>query len=266
MADTQITSPAQTCRPPVSIWGLPISPWTFDETLAEIDRLIASGLSGYFITANVETASLAARHPELKAAITEAKFVVADGMPLVWASRLSGQRLPGRVTGSDLLPALSALAAARGYRVYLLGGAPGVGQQAAERLRQRHPGFDVVGIESPPYRELTAEESRAILERVRAARAQLLILSFNQLRAETWIHAHHAQLTGTLCVNVGAALDFEAGRVPRAPRWMQRVGLEWFYRMAREPGRLTSRYFKNFLFILRMSAMDLVRARPRAAS
>jgi N-acetylglucosaminyldiphosphoundecaprenol N-acetyl-beta-D-mannosaminyltransferase len=243
---------------PIRVWGLPLAPFTFAQTLAQIDNLIQSREPHYVITANIHYAMLTGRDPSLAAVNDRAAFLVADGMPLVWASRLKRRRLPERVTGADLFPALCARAAIRGYRVFLLGGAPGVGEEAAKRLQHHSPGLQVVGIESPPFRPLTPDERAELIGRIRAARPDLLFLAMAQPQGERWLAENVADLEVPVCLQIGAALDFAAGRVPRAPRLIQRIGLEWAYRLSREPGRLLLRYSENALFLLRMLTRDLL--------
>jgi N-acetylglucosaminyldiphosphoundecaprenol N-acetyl-beta-D-mannosaminyltransferase len=249
----------------VSVWGLPLAPWTFQQTLAEIERLIDRGEPGYFITANLHYAMLTARRPALVTVNRNARFLGADGMPLVWASRWRTRCLPERVTGADLVPALCRRAAERGDRVFLLGGAPGVGQQAAETLRKRWPTLTIVGIEAPPFRELTAEENAELVARIRVVHPDILLVAFGQPRGELWIAENHRLLGVPVCVQVGASLDFLAGKVPRAPRWLQRLGLEWIYRLLREPSRLWLRYAANALFAARMLLRDCWTPRQRRA-
>jgi N-acetylglucosaminyldiphosphoundecaprenol N-acetyl-beta-D-mannosaminyltransferase len=250
---------------PVSVWGLPLAPWTFQQTLDEIERLIDRGEPGYFITANLHYAMLTARQPELACVNRDARFLGADGMPLVWASRWRTRCLPERVTGADLVPALCGLAAERGYRVFLLGGAPGVGQQAAAALRQRWPNLAIVGIEAPPFRGLSRAENAELVARIRAVRPDILLVAFGQPRGELWIAANYQALRVPVCVQVGASLDFLAGKVRRAPRWLQMIGLEWTYRLLREPRRLWLRYAANALFAACMLSRDCWTPRRRRA-
>jgi N-acetylglucosaminyldiphosphoundecaprenol N-acetyl-beta-D-mannosaminyltransferase len=250
---------------PVSVWGLPLAPLTFQQTLDEIERLIDRGEPGYVITANLHYAMLTARQPELVAVNRDARFLGADGMPLVWASRWRTRCLPERVTGADLVPALCRRAAERGYRVFLLGGAPGVGQQAAKALCTRWPNLAIVGIEAPPFRELTRAENAELVARIRAVRPEILLVAFGQPRGELWIAENYQVLGVPVCVQIGASLDFLAGKVPRAPRWLQRIGLEWAYRLLREPSRLWLRYAANALFAARMLLHDCWTPRRRRA-
>jgi len=241
----------------IRVWGVPFAPWDFARTVDEVERLIESGRAAYFMTVNIHTAMLIHNSTAMRKVVDAAAFVVADGMPLVWASRLLPRRLPERVTGADLVPAICQRAAQRGYRLFFLGGAPGVGELAAGNLSARFPGLQVVGIESPPYRPTTPAEDAELLERIRATRPHLLFVAYGQPKGELWVHQNSSALAGTVCVQIGGSLDFAAGRILRAPKWMQRVGLEWFYRLAREPRRLFTRYAQNALFVGCMLIADL---------
>jgi N-acetylglucosaminyldiphosphoundecaprenol N-acetyl-beta-D-mannosaminyltransferase len=241
--------------PPVHVWGLPLAPLSMAGTLAAIDQLIASGRPAYLITANLHYAMLTHAEPDLDAINAGAALVLADGMPLVWAAR---GRLPGRVPGSDLIFAVAARAATRGHRLFLLGGAPGVGQRAAENLRARAPGLNIVGIEAPILADLGPDEEAALIGRIRAARPDILLAALSQPAGERWLARHCEALGVPVCAQIGAALDFAAGRVRRAPRWMQRIGLEWAFRLILEPCRLGPRYLRNALFLARRLTRDLL--------
>lgn len=242
---------------PVRIWGIPLAPFTLEGTLNEISRRIRDRVPCYFITANVNYAMLTESNPELRKVNEEAAFILADGMPLVWASRWRKTRLPERVPGSDLVPALCKQAAQQGHRVFLLGGAPGVGEAAATKLTADYPGLQIVGIEAPTLKNLSQSEHRELIERIRMARPDLLFVALGQPLGEFWVHRHYQDLRVPVCVQVGATIDFMAGRVPRAPLWMQSTGMEWMYRLYREPRRLAHRYFSNSLFLVRAFFRDL---------
>src|SRR5262249_51717943 len=159
---------------PLWIWGLPLVPWTFQQTLDEVDSLVRKGTPSYFITANLHYAMLTAQDTHLRNVNREAAFIVADGMPLVWASRWQRKRLPERITGADRVPGLCQRAAERGYRLFLLGGGPGVAEEAAAKLCQRFPGLQIVGALAPPFRQLSPGEQGEVIARVRKARPDLL--------------------------------------------------------------------------------------------
>src|SRR5437764_6190074 len=241
---------------PVPVWGIPFAPLTLAETLDAAERLVRAGAPSYLITANLHYVMLTARDPRLAAVNRGAALIVADGMPLVWASRWRPTRLPERVAGSDMVPALCERAAKCGFRIFLLGGAPGIAERAATVARERFPGLQIVGTLAPPFRELTPAEHAELVETVRRANPDLLFVAFGQPKGELWVAEHHRELGVPLTVQVGASLDFLAGRVSRAPRWVQRVGLEWAYRLALEPGRLARRYAANGWFALSMLARD----------
>ncbi len=237
-----------TAPPPVEVWGLPLAPLTLAQTLELIDDWIAERTPRYVITANVHYAMLAAHESRLGPVTRGAALVLADGMPLVWAA---GGRLPERVAGSDLVPALCERAAERGHRIFLLGAGPGVAEQAAANLRARFPGLTIAGTLAPPFRELSPPERADLMATIRSARPDLLFVAFGQPKGELWVADHFRELGVPIIMQIGATLDFLAGRVPRAPRWVQRIGLEWAYRLLREPRRLMGRYFRNGIFVAR---------------
>ncbi len=250
-----------TAEPPsepavVEVWGLPLAFLTLEQTLDAVDELIAAGRPTYFITANLFYAMLTDQHKDLDAINRGAAFVLADGMPLVWASRYKGGPLPERVAGSDLIFRISERAAGRGHRLFLLGGAPGVGEIAAEVLRERYPGIAIVGVEAPEIGK-SPEEEEALIGRIRAARPDILFAALGQPKGERWIAANREALGVPVSVQVGASIDFVAGRLRRAPRWMQKTGLEWVFRMAQEPRRLAPRYARTILFLSRMLGRDV---------
>jgi N-acetylglucosaminyldiphosphoundecaprenol N-acetyl-beta-D-mannosaminyltransferase len=233
----------------VQACGLPITPFTFDESLREVDRLVSLGRPAFFITANLNYAMLSARDARLRAVNREAAFLLADGMPLVWSARLRGLRVPERVAGADLVPAMCGLAAERGYRVFLLGARPGVAEQAAERLTAIHPRLRIAGVEWPQIDRLDAHETEELKARIRQSQCHLLIAALGQPKGELWLAEHYRTLGRAVCVQVGASLDFAARATSRAPQWMQRTGLEWAYRIAQEPRRLAWRYTQNAAFL-----------------
>jgi N-acetylglucosaminyldiphosphoundecaprenol N-acetyl-beta-D-mannosaminyltransferase len=252
-----LADPEAQVKSPVWVWGVPFAPLTLAETVATVGRLIETGGPAYFITANTHYAMLTENYPDLRSINTRAAFIVADGSPLVWASRWQRSPLPERVAGADLILTLSAEAARKGYRLFFLGGAEGVAEEAAQRLRIRYPDLQVVGTECPPFRELTAEGQAALIARIRLAQPDLLMVAFTMPKGERWLAANFAALGVPVAVNVGAAIDFAANRVRRAPRWMQKNSLEWAFRLALEPRRLFTRYARNAWFIAHMIVRDL---------
>jgi N-acetylglucosaminyldiphosphoundecaprenol N-acetyl-beta-D-mannosaminyltransferase len=233
------------------------------ETVTAIGSLIETGRPTFFITANTHYVMLTQQNPDLQAINARAALILADGAPLVWASRWMGSPLPERVAGSDLVFELSSEAAKQGYRMFFVGGAEGIAEEAARRLRELYLELEVVGTECPALYDLTREEEAALIGRIRAARPHILIVAFGQPKGERWIDQHLEELGVPVSVQVGASLDFAAGRIRRAPAWMRSSGLEWAYRLGLEPRRLFGRYVRNALFIARMVARDMRQATGR---
>lgn len=216
-----------------------------------VDRLVDMARGDrpvYAVTANVDHVVRFHRRPEVRSLYSGADLVVADGMPVVWASRLLGRPLPARVAGSDLFPALCARAAEHGLTVFLMGGAPGTAHRAAEIQQQRHPRLRVAGTCCPDYGfETDPIESERVLEMVRAAKPDILFVGLGCPKQENWIVANRMLCGATLSIGVGISFSFVCGDVPRAPLWMRRCGLEWFHRLCREPRRLWKRYLVDDL-------------------
>lgn len=231
------------------VLGVPVDNMTMDEALARCDEFVsvgrATGRTHQIATVNADFVVNSLHDPELRRILQEADMATADGMPLVWASRLLGGPLPGRVTGADLVPALAERAAAKGYSIYFLGAKAGVAAKAAEILAERHPGLKVAGIYSPPPASVL-EMDREVFERVAAAKPDILLVAFGNPKQEKWIRMYAPELHVPVCIGIGGTLDMIVGVTRRAPRWMQRSGLEWLYRMAQEPRRLIKRYVHDF--------------------
>jgi N-acetylglucosaminyldiphosphoundecaprenol N-acetyl-beta-D-mannosaminyltransferase len=183
-------------------------------------------------------------------ALNGAEIATPDGMPLVWALRSFGARGQLRVYGPDLMLALCGQAARLGHRVYLYGGRNDTLPVLCERLRERFPALQLAGAYSPPFRPLSPEEDAAAVERIVASGAQIVFVGIGVPKQELWMASHRDRLGGMVLLGVGAAFDFHAGRVRQAPAWMQRSGLEWFFRLCMEPARLWRRYvLLNPLFL-----------------
>ncbi|GHE40984.1 hypothetical protein GCM10017673_49110 [Streptosporangium violaceochromogenes] len=228
--------------------GLAIDPMTESEVVDHVVAALKRGEGGHLVTPNIDIGWLAARDPEARRIIEGADLVVADGMPLVWAARLLGTPVPGRVAGSDLIWSLSEAAAFYRYPIYLLGGPPGVATQAAGRLTERHPGLLVAGVDAPPYGfETCAEGHTRVREALVAAAPRLVFVGLGFPKQDRLITQLREDLPSTWFVGCGAAIAFAAGTVRRAPRWMQRTGLEWLFRLLSEPGRMARRYLLHDL-------------------
>lgn len=191
---------------------------------------------------NVHTLVEAVRDPLLREVYDTAPMVAIDGMPIVWVARMRGERAAQRVSGPDVMLSLCDRGRAAGLRHFFMGGRDGVPEELSAKLAQRYPGLNVVGTESPPFHALTPEEDEALVQRINSAAPDALWVGLGAPKQEFWARDHESRLRVPLILPVGAAFDFYSGRVRRAPGWMQRVGLEWLFRLASEPRRLWRRY------------------------
>ena len=239
-----------------SLWGLSLARVTTQETVELVDGMIERSEPAFFITANLHYAMLCDRDPRLAEVNRQAAFLVADGMPMVWYSRLIKRPLPERVAGSDLIYLLCHQAAQRRHRVFFLGGQPGVAADAAAKLSWMYPGLPVAGIEAPDIESLTAAEHDGLIARIHDCRPDLLFVALGQPKGELWLAENYRRLGATVSVQVGASFDFVAGKAVRAPVWMQRTGLEWLYRMIRDPKRLGPRYARDAWFLAKAVLRD----------
>jgi len=253
---------AVTPRPDhVRLFGMEIDRVTMSQAVERVLDLAADHESGcrYVVTPNLDHAVMFQENSALRAAYADAALILADGWPLVTASRWLGKPLPERVAGSDLTPALfsAACQTRRPLRVFLLGAAPGVAERAAQAIEKRWPAVHVCGHCSPPLGfEREPATNKRILEQVAAARPDLLVVGLGAPKQELWLHAHRDELEVPVALGVGATIDFLAGERRRAPRWMQQVHLEWLHRLASEPRRLAARYWRDATVFPRLLYRD----------
>jgi N-acetylglucosaminyldiphosphoundecaprenol N-acetyl-beta-D-mannosaminyltransferase len=206
---------------------------------------LAGGRGGWLLTANLDHLRRLVKDGEYGALCEGATMVVADGMPVVWAARVQGTPLPARVAGSDLVNSLSEAAARAGRSVYLLGGDPGTAEEAAAVLAQKFPGFRLAGAMCPEVGfERDAARVKEIEDAIVASKADVVYVALGSPKQEKLIAALRQRLPGAWWIGVGISFSFLCGRVRRAPRWLQRVGLEWLHRLAQEPSRLAGRYLR----------------------
>jgi N-acetylglucosaminyldiphosphoundecaprenol N-acetyl-beta-D-mannosaminyltransferase len=227
---------------PIVILGVPFDPVTLKRAVEAIEAMIATRLPHYVVTPNVDFLVQAQRDAELHRILVQADLVLCDGKPLVWASQWLGNALPGRAAGSDLAPLLLSRAEECGWRIFLLGGAPGVAAEAAQRIASAHPLLPPVAHYSPPRRPLAEMNHSEIVARVRAAKADIVLVCFGCPKQEKWIFQHYRTAGAPVMIGAGGTIDFLAGRLERAPMWMRRSGTEWAFRLAQEPRRLMRRY------------------------
>jgi N-acetylglucosaminyldiphosphoundecaprenol N-acetyl-beta-D-mannosaminyltransferase len=221
--------------------------------LARIEELIAAGGHHLVATVNPEFIMRARRDPEFQRVLDSASLCLPDGWGVTWAARRQGHPLPGRVPGIDLIPPLAARAAQLGWRLYLLGAAPGVAEAAAAQLRKDYPGLRITGCHAGEAGPAGDEESLSLIE---AAGADIVLVAYGAPRQELWIARNLARLPAGVGIGVGGAFDFLSGRVRRAPGWMRRLGLEWFFRLLLQPWRARR------MAALPRFALEVLRTRP----
>jgi N-acetylglucosaminyldiphosphoundecaprenol N-acetyl-beta-D-mannosaminyltransferase len=202
------------------------------------------------VVANTYSIVLANRNKEFANVVNKAEFVLADGIPVVWASRILCQKLPERIAGPDFMWSFSKTCAEKSYKVFLLGGQHEYLGVLINNLKNAFPGIFIVGAYSPPFGEWSAEENEKIIQMINDAQTDVLWLGVSTPKQDKWIFENKHRLKTKLAVGVGAAFDFHSGRVKRAPVWMQKIGLEWMVRLIQEPRRMWKRYlFSNTLFL-----------------
>ena len=235
----------------VNILGVGVSAINMAQALNAIEEWIAQRQPHYVCVTSVHGIVESQGNNSLRRAHNAADLVTPDGMPLVWLARLHGLEHVERVYGPDLMLALCHRSISKGYRHFLYGGAEGVPDRLANRLNRRYPELQIVGNYSPPFRPLTDEEDKQIIQMINEANPDVVWIGLSTPKQERWMAEHIGRLTAPVLVGVGAAFDYHSGLKRQAPRWMQRSGLEWLFRLANEPRRLWRRYLVIIpLFIL----------------
>jgi N-acetylglucosaminyldiphosphoundecaprenol N-acetyl-beta-D-mannosaminyltransferase len=239
------TTAAPSAPATAAVLGIPLALTDYEGTLDWIDATVTARRSGYICVAATHTVMASQDDAELREAVLGADFTVPDGQPLVWALNLLGHRLGDRVYGPDLMDQACARAARTGRRMYLYGGRDqGALVQLTRNLRLRHPGLQIVGGHVPPYRELTTEEEALVAADIQRSGAEVVWVGIGVPRQEKWMARMKPRLRSHMLVGVGAAFDFHSGLIPQAPARLQKLGLEWAFRLAQEPRRLWRRYLR----------------------
>ena len=254
---TPTQSVSQAFSPPrcITISGIRIADLSEDEAVEMIEKLVSEGGTHYGAVVNAAKIAGADKDEQLKRVLLEADVVTADGMSVVWASRLFGEPLRERVTGIDLFERLVDRAAARGLSLYFLGAQDESVRQTVELFANRHPGLRVAGYRNGYF---ATTDSDAVAEAIKQSNADLLFVAMGSPTQEFWI-ASNLERTGVrFALGVGGSFDHLSGKVARAPRWMQRFGLEWFHRLIREPRRLWKRYLVGNLRFMWLVAKQFV--------
>ena len=227
----------------VDILGTKVNTFNLDETIRLYEKAILNGEKLRVSVTPVNCVLWARNNQNLSNLYNSADNVTADGVPLIWASKLLGEPIRGRVTGLDLLPEFSKVAAENRYSFFFLGAAEGVAERLKEKLETQNPGLNVVGTYSPPYAETYSyEENNKMIKMINEVKPNVLWVSLTAPKQDYWIYDHFDKLEVNIAIGVGAAFDVVVGDINRSPEWMQKYGLEWFYRLIKEPKRLYRRY------------------------
>jgi len=247
--------------PQVSIIGTPVSLISLDRLLGIFDEWIAKSQDRYVVFRDVHGLIAARNNPQLDRAHKGADIVAPDGMPLVWTLRAGGASAVSRLCGPDVLPAVCEYGLSRGWRHYFYGGAPGVVEILSSELVKKYPGLQIAGTQCPPFRPLSPEENEIACSKIRAAQPNFVWVGLGTPKQEVWMSEHRGQCGGAVMLGVGAAFDFHANLIRRAPTWMQRAGLEWTYRLVSEPKRLWKRYLVMAPIFIVLAIRELIHKR-----
>lgn len=248
----------------VNVLGVGVSAINMEMAIASFDGWIARRERQYVCITGVHGVMESQRDPALRATLCQSGLTTPDGMPLVWLSKLHGFRHVERVYGPDLMLAICERSVEKGFRHFLYGGDTELVGALAARLRQRYPGIQIVGTYAPPFRPLTPEEDAEVVRVINDAAPDVVWIGLSTPKQERWMAAHHKRIDAPVMVGVGAAFDFNAGHKKQAPRWMQRNGLEWLFRLLQEPRRLGRRYLVNnplFIALVLLQTLHLKRWR-----
>lgn len=229
----------------VDILGVKVSAINLPMAVATVDRWISTGHRSYVCVTGVHGVMEAQGDAELMRIHNESGLTTPDGMPMVWLGRRAGATWMDRVYGPDFMLEVTRLGEERAWRMFYYGGAPGVPDELATRLKQRFPGLVVAGCHSPPYRPLTDDEALGVASLINRTEPDIVWVGLSTPKQEQWMARFRRLLDAPVLIGVGAAFDIHAGRLQQAPPWMQRTGLEWLFRLSREPRRLWRRYLRN---------------------
>lgn len=224
----------------IEMMGCKVDNLSMEETLQTIEGFIRSGQPHQHVVVNVDKLVKASRDPELRQIINDCSLINADGMPVVWASRLLGKGLKERVAGVDLFESLMQRSAQKGWRVFLLGAREEVVSGVCNIYQKKYPGLPIAGYRNGYWKP---EEEAGVVEQIKAANADLLFVAISSPKKEQFLGKYQAEMKIPFAMGVGGTFDVAVGKVKRAPIWMQKSGLEWFYRFLQEPRRMFKRYF-----------------------
>jgi N-acetylglucosaminyldiphosphoundecaprenol N-acetyl-beta-D-mannosaminyltransferase len=235
----------------ISLFGQKFSSTNIDATVELFEKYIEKKTPHQVCICNVHTTMMAFQNKKTHSHIKSASILTMDGQPLVWLAKFLGAHNAERVAGPDLMEKACRISTQKGYRHFFYGGADGVPEKIKALFEAKHPGIQIVGAYSPPFRPLTGEEEESVVRLINDSKPDFLWVGLGAPKQEQWIADHINQINAPVQIGVGAAFDFFTGSVQRAPVWMQRVGLEWLFRLLKEPRRLWKRYFLyNTMFLI----------------
>lgn len=240
----------------IELMGCQVDNLSMEETLQTVEGFIASGRAHQHVVVNVDKLVKASRDEQLRRIINECALINADGMPVVWASRILGKPLKERVAGVDLFEALMQRSAEKGWRVYLLGAREEVVSRVKQVFEHRFPALQIAGYRNGYWKP---EEERGVVEDIVRARADILFVAISSPKKEQFLGAYQEQMRIPFAMGVGGSFDVASGQLKRAPQWMRSVGLEWFFRFLQEPRRMFRRYFIDDMAFLGMLAKEMLK-------
>jgi N-acetylglucosaminyldiphosphoundecaprenol N-acetyl-beta-D-mannosaminyltransferase len=241
----------------VNILGVGVSAIHMGQALAVLEEWIEKRNQQYVCVTPAHAVMDCYHDPRLRAIFNASGLTTPDGMAIVWLLKLHGQRSVGRVYGPDLMREVCKFSVAKGWRHFLYGGEVGVLERLKSRLEAEYLGIQIVGTFSPPFRSLAEQEDQEIVDKINSARPDIIWVGISTPKQVQWMHDHLGKVNASVLIGVGAAFDFLSGRKPQAPRWVQRSGLEWLFRLISEPRRLWRRYAQYPLFVVLVLAQML---------
>ena len=228
----------------IDILGVPVSSLTIAELFVNWERIISAHLKAQVCITPVNSILAARASARVQEIYRNAEFVLCDGMPVKWASHFLGTPIIERITGLDVLPRLFSFSAEKKYSVFLLGASPGVAETLKRQMCAKYPSLQIVGIFVPPFRPVfSSQENQEMIDAINLVKPDIVLVSLTAPKQDIWIAENLPQLDTCLAIGIGGAFEVAAGMIKRAPVWMQKGGLEWFYRFLQEPKRMFRRYF-----------------------
>jgi N-acetylglucosaminyldiphosphoundecaprenol N-acetyl-beta-D-mannosaminyltransferase len=248
--------------PRANVLGVGVSAINMDQALGLFESWLGNGARGYVCVTGVHGVMEAQKDPSFRRILNRSLLTTPDGMPTVWVGKLQGFSGMGRVYGPDLMAHVCRLSCDRGYKHFLYGGGPGTAERLKDAFTTRFPGLKVVGTYTPPFRPLSAEEERGLLDHVSNVKPDIFWVGLSTPKQERFMAQYVRKIEAKIMVGVGAAFDYHIGAIKDSPTWMKKAGLQWAHRLAQEPGRLGKRYLRNnpaFLWKIGLQLAGLTR-------